>query len=529
MAARLDDRYELVAGALSSDAGAGRGERGRAAHRAERSYADFARDGATRGGARRTASTSSPSSRRTTCTRRIASAFLDAGIHVICDKPLTTTLAEALALVEHGARARGALFALTHNYSGYPMVRQAREMVAAGELGEIRVVQVEYPQDWLSTDLEATGQKQAAWRIDPAQRRRGRLRSATSARTPSNLARFITGLELAAVSADLHDASSPAAGSTTTRTCCCATRMARAACCGRARSRRATRTRCACASTAARPGSTFAQEHPNQLLVHAAGRAAAADHPRRRRRRRGGGARDAHPGRPSRGLPRRLRPALPRRGRADPGALGTARARPAGVLGADRRGRRARHEVHRGGGRVEPRRRPLDRRAPALVTTRARPRCAHVRRPLRPSSSAASTPRARNWPSSRRGSATRAWPWCTVDVSTSAGGARLRCRTPSRGRASGRRAAVFTGERGSAVAAMAQALVAFLLRACSRRRRRDRRRRLGRAALVSPAMQALPVGCPKLLVCTLASGDVARLRRQRRHHRCCTRWSTCRV
>ena len=82
-------------------------------------------------------------------------------------------------------RSSGRLFALTHNYSGYPMVRQAREMVAAGELGEIRVVQAEYPQDWLTTDLEATGQKQAAWRVDPAQSRRRRLRWATSARMPS--------------------------------------------------------------------------------------------------------------------------------------------------------------------------------------------------------------------------------------------------------------------------------------------------------------------------------------------------------
>ena len=100
---------------------------------------------------------------------RIATAFLDAGIHVICDKPLTTHAAPRRCELVERVRRSGRLFALTHNYSGYPMVRQAREMVAAGELGEIRVVQAEYPQDWLTTDLEATGQKQAAWRVDPAQ------------------------------------------------------------------------------------------------------------------------------------------------------------------------------------------------------------------------------------------------------------------------------------------------------------------------------------------------------------------------
>ena len=165
-----------------------------------------------------------------------------------------------------------ALFALTHNYSGYPMVRQAREMVAAGELGEIRVVQAEYPQDWLSTDLEATGQKQAAWRVDPAQAGAGgslgdigtpcrasgalhhRPRARRGERRPDDLRRR-------------------AGASTTTRTCCCATRTARAACCGRARSRRATRTRCACASTAARPGSRSRRSNPNQLWFTPLGQA----------------------------------------------------------------------------------------------------------------------------------------------------------------------------------------------------------------------------------------------------------------
>src|SRR6202044_1366874 len=97
-----------------------------------------------------------------------AKAFLEAGISVICDKPLTSTLEDALDL-ERTVQASKAVFALTHNYTGYPLVRQARDMAETGELGTIRLVQVEYAQDWLTTRLEETGHKQAAWRTDPAQ------------------------------------------------------------------------------------------------------------------------------------------------------------------------------------------------------------------------------------------------------------------------------------------------------------------------------------------------------------------------
>jgi predicted dehydrogenase len=97
----------------------------------------------------------------------VARAFLEAGTHVICDKPLTTTLADGEKLSELATR-QGCLFALTHNYSGYPLVRAARDLVASGALGDLRVVQVEYAQDWLAQPVEATGQKQAAWRTDPA-------------------------------------------------------------------------------------------------------------------------------------------------------------------------------------------------------------------------------------------------------------------------------------------------------------------------------------------------------------------------
>ncbi len=131
----------------------------------------------------------------------IATKFLESGIHIICDKPITTTLAQAMDLVRR-VRQTGCLFALTHNYSGYPMVRQARAMVAAGELGDIRVVQAEYPQDWLTTDLESTGHKQAAWRVDPFQAGAGGSLGDIGTHA-EQLARFISGLELAEVSADL--------------------------------------------------------------------------------------------------------------------------------------------------------------------------------------------------------------------------------------------------------------------------------------------------------------------------------------
>ena len=200
MAARLDDRYELAAGALSSDPARANASAAELHIAPDRSYADY-RDMARREAARDLGIDIVAIVTPNHLHGRVASAFLDAGIHVICDKPLTSTLGEALELVQRVRQSR-CLFALTHNYSGYPMVRQAREMVAAGELGEIRVVQAEYPQDWLSTDLESTGQKQAAWRVDPAQAGAGGSLGDIGTHA-EHLARFITGLELAAVSADL--------------------------------------------------------------------------------------------------------------------------------------------------------------------------------------------------------------------------------------------------------------------------------------------------------------------------------------
>jgi predicted dehydrogenase len=96
----------------------------------------------------------------------VAKAALAAGFHVVCDKPLTLTLAEAEELAKLVAASKQ-VFVVTHNYTGYPLVRQAREMILAGELGEIQAIRAEYIQGWLRTRLESEGQKQAAWRTDP--------------------------------------------------------------------------------------------------------------------------------------------------------------------------------------------------------------------------------------------------------------------------------------------------------------------------------------------------------------------------
>jgi len=200
IAARLDDRYVLVAAALSSDP-----ERSRSGARdlhiaPDRAYASFAE----------MAVAEAKRSDRIDAVAIVtpnhlhypaAKAFLEAGIHVICDKPLTTTLESALDLAQI-ARRTGLIFGLTHNYTGYPMVRQARQMVAEGELGTIRVVQVDYVQDWLTTPLEKTGQKQAVWRTDPAQSGPGGCLGDIGTHA-YNLACFVTNLQCQELAAEL--------------------------------------------------------------------------------------------------------------------------------------------------------------------------------------------------------------------------------------------------------------------------------------------------------------------------------------
>ncbi len=131
----------------------------------------------------------------------VAKAFIKRGIHVICDKPMTNTIEEAESLCRLVAE-EGVVFALTHNYTGYPMVKQAREMVSNGELGTIRKIVVEYPQGWLSEPIENTGQKQASWRMDPT---KAGVSSALGdiGSHAENLARYITGLEIQEMHADL--------------------------------------------------------------------------------------------------------------------------------------------------------------------------------------------------------------------------------------------------------------------------------------------------------------------------------------
>ena len=126
---------------------------------------------------------------------------LENGFHVVCDKPLCFDMEEALTL-EKLVADTGLIFALTHNYTGYPMVKQARAMIQNGDIGEVRKVVVEYPQGWLSTKLEDSDQKQAAWRTDP--KRSGIAGAMGDIGTHAeNLAEYITGLQITEICADL--------------------------------------------------------------------------------------------------------------------------------------------------------------------------------------------------------------------------------------------------------------------------------------------------------------------------------------
>ena len=201
IAARIDGRYELVAGALSSTP-----EKAEASGRElgldpGRTYSDFAemakREARLKDGIEAVAIVT-PNHMHAPAAKE----FLKRGIHVICDKPLTATLAEAKKLVA-AAEKSDALFVLTHNYTGYPMIRQAREMVRNGDLGTIRVVQVEYPQDWLTEPAETEGLKQAEWRTDPERSGAGGAIGDIGTHA-YNLAGFVTGLRLESLAADMQ-------------------------------------------------------------------------------------------------------------------------------------------------------------------------------------------------------------------------------------------------------------------------------------------------------------------------------------
>ena len=200
IAARLDDQFELVAGALSADPERARRSGALLGLDPQRVYAGYeqmAQAERQRPDAMDVVAIVTPNHLHAP----VASAFLRSGFHVICDKPLALTLAEAVAL-RALARSTDRVFCVTHNYTGYPLVRHARAMVAAGELGTIRQVQVEYPQDWLAEPIEQTGQKQAEWRTDPARSGAGGCLGDIGTHA-YNLADFVTGLRLEQLCAEL--------------------------------------------------------------------------------------------------------------------------------------------------------------------------------------------------------------------------------------------------------------------------------------------------------------------------------------
>ena len=198
IAARLDNSFELVAGALSStpDKAIASGQAlGLKADRVYSSFEDMAKREARLKDGIEAVAIVTPNHVHYPA----AKAFLKRGIHVICDKPMTSTLADAKKLAKAAGNSN-ALFILTHNYTGYPMIRQAREMVQNGDLGIIRVIQVEYLQDWLTVEQH---NKQADWRTDPA---RSGLGGATGdiGTHAYNLACFVTGLQAESLAADLQ-------------------------------------------------------------------------------------------------------------------------------------------------------------------------------------------------------------------------------------------------------------------------------------------------------------------------------------
>ncbi len=200
MSARLDDRYELVAGALSADPERAALSAADLRIAPDRAYADY-RLMATAEAARTDGIEAVAIVTPNHLHVPIASAFLDAGIDVICDKPLSATLDESLALVRK-VRGAGRVFVVTYNNTGHAMIRHARELVQSGALGKLRLVQAEYAQGWLTDPIEQDGHKQASWRLDPAQSGIGGSISDIGTHA-FNLASYVTGLAIAEVCAEL--------------------------------------------------------------------------------------------------------------------------------------------------------------------------------------------------------------------------------------------------------------------------------------------------------------------------------------
>lgn len=203
LAADMTGQFELVAGAFSDNAEASRtfgAELGLAAKRSYGTWSEMF-----------DAESSLPETQRIQCVSivtpnnthaAIACAALEAGFHVICDKPLAGNLEQALE-IENAVKQSGLLFALTHTYTGYPLVVEARQRVLAGEIGDVRRVAVSYFQDWLSRVDDTTASKQALWRCDPA--RSGESGAFADIGTHAfNLVEFITGQRITEIAAELR-------------------------------------------------------------------------------------------------------------------------------------------------------------------------------------------------------------------------------------------------------------------------------------------------------------------------------------
>jgi predicted dehydrogenase len=199
MAARVDGRYQLVAGVFSSDAEKCRRSAAALGVDSARAYPTV--DAMIAGEKGRPDGIEVVSVVTPNHVHYVQSAAcLEAGLDVICDKPLTTTLADAEKLVKLAA-AKQRLLGVTFNYTGYPMIRHAKQLIADGLIGKLRVVQAEYPQGWLATALEKTGQKQASWRTDPKQAGAGALGDIGS--HSFQLTEFVTGEKVSEVAADV--------------------------------------------------------------------------------------------------------------------------------------------------------------------------------------------------------------------------------------------------------------------------------------------------------------------------------------
>lgn len=200
IASRIDDRFELVAGALSSDAQRANDSALRIGIDLQRSYSSYeemARIESARADGIDAVVIVTPNHLHFPVTK----AFLEQGIAVICDKPATLDLAQAKELATL-IKERGSFYRLTHNYTAYPLVRFAREMIEQGKLGKLRLVQVEYVQDWLSENEEQKGNKQAQWRTDPAKSGIGGSLGDIGTHA-FNLAQFMSGLQVSEVCADI--------------------------------------------------------------------------------------------------------------------------------------------------------------------------------------------------------------------------------------------------------------------------------------------------------------------------------------